>query len=240
MNDRIIKRPPSGGLRYCTTAEFEERIGATSHCVVKIPENGHSIIDHKLYDQIKQSMVQVESSLNRAMHLPPEKVYFDLNEVQTFLKEALEKVYELLLGLHPSMLNQYGLLPVLLWYFESYTAKTNILVNFKNRGLNRNFALEISNTAFNIVKEALDNIACNSTDAEVTVQIWVEKEVLNIWVENYRISSVLTTAPIASGNIKSIEEQVRVLGGKLVIDSSSGSDTRLMVELLISGLERDQ
>ena len=230
MNERVIKRPPSGGIRYSTTSEIEERIRGTSHCVVKIPEYKHSIIDHNLYDEIKQSLDQVELSLNRAMHLPSEKAYFDLNEMQTLLKRALENVYELLLGLHPSILNQYGLLPVLLWYFESYTAKTNILVNFKHRGLNRNFTLEISNAAFHIIRESLNNISGNSTDKEVTVQIWVEKEVLNIWVENYRISSVHTMASATSEDNKSIEDQVRVLGGKLVLDSS-GFDARLTVEL---------
>jgi len=130
------------------------------------------------------------------------------------------------------MLKQYGLLPVLLWYIESYMAKTDILVNFKHHGLNRNFTADITNAAFNIVKEALDNISCNSNNTEVTVQIWIEKELLNIWIDNYDVSSLTSTPP---GNIKSIEEQVPALGGKLVIDSSSGSGTRLVVELPLLG-----
>lgn len=231
MNDHITKHPPRGGIRYSTTAELAERIGALYPCLVKIHENGHSTIAKNLYDQIKQSLGQVELSLNKAMYLPSEKAYFYLNEVQTRLKEVLEQIYELSVSQYPSILNQFGLLPILLWYFESYTAKTNILVNFKHHNLMQNFTSEISNAVYHIVKEALENISCNTTEHEVTVQIWVEKKVLNIWIENYHISSVPTKTSITSANIKSIEEQVRVLGGKLVIDSSSGSATRLMVEL---------
>lgn len=238
MNDRITKHPPSG-VRYNTTDELEERIRATSHYMMKIRENGHSTIAPQLYDRIKQSLAQVELSLNRAMQLPSEKAYFDLNEAQSLLKEVLDQLYEFSFGLHPNILNQFGLLPVLLWHFESYTTKTNILVNFKHHNLNRNFTPEISNAAYHIVNEALNNISCNATDDEATVQIWVEKEVLNIWIGNYHISSVPAKASVTSANIKSIEEQVCALGGKLVIDSSSGPATHLMVELPLSGNPRD-
>jgi len=47
MSDSTIKRPPSGGVRYSTTAELQERIQAISQCTVKVPEDGRSIIDHK-------------------------------------------------------------------------------------------------------------------------------------------------------------------------------------------------
>ena len=231
MNEHITKHPPKGGIRYSTSAELAERIGATYPCIVKIPENGHSTIAKSLYDEIKQSLGQVELSLNRAIYLPSEKAHLYLNEVQARLKEVLEQIYELSLSQYPSIINQFGLLPVLLWYFESYTAKTNILVNFKHHNLMQSFTSEVSNAVYHIVKEALENISCNTTEHEVTVQIWVEKKVLHIWIENYHVSSVPDTASITSANIKNIEEQVRVLGGKLVIDSSSGSATRLMVEL---------
>lgn len=239
MDGRLVKHPPRGGVRYSTTVEIQERLRTTSNCMVKIPGNGHSVIDHKLYDQIKQSLFQAELSLNRAIRLPSEKAYFYLNVVQTILKEVLEQVYELLLSLHPSILNQFGLLALLLWYFESYTTKTNILVNFKHHGLTRDFTSEISNAAFRIVKEALDDISCNSSGTEVTVQIWIEKEVIHIWIENYRISSVPAKASLTSANIKSIEEQARALGGKVVIDSSSEPIERLIVELPLLEHSRD-
>jgi len=232
MNDRIIKRPPSGGVRYSKTAELTERIRAHSLCVVKVQENGNNAIARETYDKIKKSLFQIELSLNRAVQLPSEKAYFYLNEVQALIKEVSEQVYEILLGLHPNLLNQFGLLPVLLWYFESYNTKTNILVNFKHHGLTRKFTPEISSAAFYIVKEALDHISRSATGDEVTVQIWVETEVLNIRIENYHMSAVPAMASITwANNMKNIEAQVRVLGGKMVIDSSSGPATRLIVEL---------
>jgi signal transduction histidine kinase len=237
MTYSITKHPPRSGIRYNTTAELAERIGTSYRHVVKTPENGHSTSTspspgaNKLYDPIKQSLVQVKWLLDKAEHLPSEKAYFYLSEVQARLKEVSGQMYELSFGQYPSILDQLGLLPVLLWYFEFYTAKTNILVNFKYHDLMRDFTSEISSTAYHIVKGVLENNSGNTTEGEIEVKIWVEKELLNIWIGNYHMSSAPATASVASANMKSLEEQVRVLGGKLIIDSSSGPATRLTVEL---------
>ena len=231
MDVHTTKRPPAGGIRYNRTAEISERIRVSSPYGVKIQNNGQHTIDSKSYDRIKQSLLQVELLLNRAMQLPPEKAYLDLNELQVLIKEFLEQVHELSLVMQPTILNSLGLLPVLLWYFESYKTKTNIPVNFKHCGLGRNFTPEISNATYHIVKEALANSLSSTTADEVSVQIWVEKEVLNICIGNYHISSAPAAASVTPANVGSIAEQVLALDGKLVIDSSSGSDTRLVVEL---------
>ena len=61
------------------------------------------------------------------------------------------RVADLSFDLRPHMLDDMGLLPALLWYFERYTVQTWIQVNFKHSGLNgRLLAPKISTVAYRV------------------------------------------------------------------------------------------
>jgi len=238
MMNRLIKCPPKGGVRY-TDKELKERLLACSPYGNGRQEEDHWATTREMYDQIHRSLTMAGMSLERATHMPAEKAYFELSEVQAVLKRVIKQVGTLSLNLDPKILDHFRLLPVLTRYFESYMAQTQIRVNFKHQGLSRNLSPEILTAVYYITKEALTDIALQSTGYQVTVRIWVEDEVLNLWIENYNSGSVPYAELDASSGIRGIEEHIRLLGGKLVVDSSTGNGTRLMVELSLADHSRN-
>ncbi len=238
MMNRLVKCPPKGGVRY-TDKELKERLLACSPYVGERQEEERRLTTGEIYNQIHQSLTMAGMSLERATHMPAEKAYFELSEVQAILKRVIRQVGNLSLTLDPQILDHFRLLPVLTRYFESYMNQTHIHVNFKHQGLSRNLSPEILTAAYYIIREALTDIALHSTGHGVTVRIWVEDEVLHLWIENYNSGSVPYKELAASSGIRYIEEHIRLLGGKLVVDSSTGDSTRLMVELSLAAHSRN-
>ena len=139
------------------------------------------------------------------------------------------------LDLRPSMLDDLGLLPAMLWHFERFTAQTNIRVLFKHSGLDKRFIPEVETVAYRIGQEALTNVARHAGINEATVVVTTKQDKLVIQVEDKGVGfdfNAVISAGKAAG-LHGIEERLTLLGGNLTIESSPGAGTRLTAEIPI-------
>jgi signal transduction histidine kinase len=164
----------------------------------------------------------------------PETSQDSLRESQALVGELIGHVRELSLNLRPSILDDLGLLPALLWQFERYTAQTQIQVNFEHAGLEgRRCAPEVETAAYRIVQEALTNVARHAQVDAVQVKVWIEGYMLLVRIEDHGcgFESTLTLVPGASSGLAGMRERATLLGGRLHIESSPGAGTLILAEL---------
>ena len=62
--------------------------------------------------------------------------------------EVVSKARGLSLDLHPSMLDDRGLLPALHWYLKQFTPRSGIKIDFKHSGMDAGYAAEMNTVAF--------------------------------------------------------------------------------------------
>ena len=105
-----------------------------------------------------------------------------LPELRNAIDDALTRVRELSLDLRPGMLDSLGLLPALLWRFETYTRQTGIQVEFHHTGLDQRFAPDMETAAYRIVQEALTNVARHAGVPVVKVQFNGSNEAVRLYV----------------------------------------------------------
>ena len=209
----------------------EERLRLLSHRLVEIQEGERRAIARELHDQTGQALTMLRILLDRAKVVAGKVAYPILDEARAVLLETVEQVREMSLNLRPSMLDDLGLTPTLLWYFDRYTTRTKIRVNFKHTGLSKTLPLEVRIATYRIVQEALSNVARHARTDEVTVNISLIRQRLHLQIEDSGTGFDPVVIMPTSAGISGMEERVHLLGGRIQVDSTPGMGTRLTAEI---------
>jgi signal transduction histidine kinase len=146
------------------------------------------------------------------------------------------RVQNLALDLRPAMLDDFGLVPGLLWLIERFVEQTGVRVDFKQLGLEgRRFGPAIETAAYRIVQEALTNVARHAGVQEATVRVWARSHVLEVAVEDQGKGFDPSSMPSSSSvGLAGMRERAIILNGSLTIETSAGGGTRIAAELPLS------
>lgn len=216
---------------------IEDELRALSRRLVEVQENERRGIARELHDEIGQSLTALKILLAQAGRLPPRDAANSLNEAKSVVTDLMQRVRELSLNLRPSMLDDLGLLPTLLWHFEKFTTQTGIQIKFEHEGLENEsirLASEVNTTAYRIVQEALTNIARHAEVKEAAVNIRFKSDILYLHIEDKRRGFAFTELTAnASAGLSGMRERVNLLEGKLFLDAVPGRGTLILVELPI-------
>jgi signal transduction histidine kinase/PAS domain-containing protein len=212
----------------------QARLQALSQRLVEIQEEERREIALELHDEIGQLLTGLKIKLDAAGDIPPKDLPMHLEGARQLAEELIKKVRNLSLDLRPSMLDDLGLLPALLWHFDRYTSLTGIHVHFVQKGIEgRRFAPTLETTAYRVVQEGLTNVARHARVNEAAVRVLFEDQTLTIQIEDRGVGFTAGEA-LESGHSRGllgIRERVAFAGGSLTIDSVPGWGTLLVVEL---------
>ncbi|MBN1145692.1 MAG: PAS domain S-box protein [Anaerolineales bacterium] len=216
-----------------------QRLQMLSQRLVEIQEAERRRLACELHDEIGSTLTSLNINLDLARRsIKAEqsvlmKAQDQLAQTQEQLKQLMQQVRNLSLDLRPAQLDDLGLLPALLVYFERYTEKTGIQVDFKHSGVDKRFAPEIETTAFRIIQEALTNVARHTGVNAAIARIWANQEFLGLQVEDHGDGFDPQAALIAgvTAGLSGMCERVTSCGGDIEIESKVGQGTTLTVVL---------
>jgi signal transduction histidine kinase len=210
----------------------EERTRALSSRLLNVQEEERRNIARELHDEIGQSLTGLKMLVTQASRSRSGNVNTILNETQDLLTELIRQVREMSLKLRPSMLDDLGLLPTLLWHFDRYTKQTNVQVSFEHSGLENNLEPDVKTAVYRIIQEALTNVARYSGMSEVSVQILADDGLMHLKIEDQgRGFDMAEIVSKASTGIGGMQERVQLLGGTFVIKTRPGEGTFLDIHI---------
>jgi signal transduction histidine kinase len=210
----------------------EKQTRALSSRLLKVQEEERRTIAKELHDQIGQNLTGLKLMLSQVARSPQEKSETILVEAQSILSELIQQVRDISLKLRPSMLDDLGLLPTLLWHFERYTTQTGIIVRFEHKGLERNFHADINTAVFRIVQEALTNVARYAGVREVSVNVQADNVSIALSVKDQGQGfDIVNSQAGTSTGISGMRERAQLLGGKLEIQTGPGNGTLVTAEM---------
>ena len=185
-------------------------------------------IARELHDEIGQRLTGLGLLLS-SQHSSPEQ----LTDAQAIVRDLIARLRTLSLDLRPTILDDLGLLPALVWLFERYTAQTNVSVRFEHRLLDdQRFDPDVEITAYRIIQEALTNVARHAGVNEVTVRLWTDDDTLTVViVDQGRGFDPQRIDTRASSGLTGMQERAALLGGSLTIEAFPGAGTRLTATL---------
>ena len=213
-----------------------EQLQTLSRRLMEVQESERRNIALELHDEIGQVLTGLKLTLEVSTKLPAAELGDTLGRARGLVNELMARVRKMSLDLRPGMLDDLGLLPTLLWHIENYTAQTNVKVDFRHSGLERQrFAPEVETTAYRVVQEALTNVARHAKVPEVTVRVWAHQDTLSIEVaddgQGFELDSVVARG---TSGLTGMRERATLAGGQLQIESRPGAGTRLVAELSIA------
>ncbi len=205
---------------------------SVSSRLLEVQEAERRRLARELHDEIGQLLTGLRLLL-RLNGDSPDALETRLEQARAIVDDLLARVRRFSFDLRPAELDQFGLLPALRTLFERYTAQTGVLVNFERQAVGKRFASEVETGAYRVVQEALTNAARHANVAGVAVRVWTDGNIVHLQIEDRGRGfdpQVALKAPRASGLI-GMRERVRLLGGRLILESSLGSGTTISAEL---------
>ena len=220
-----------------------ERLQILSQRLVEVQENERRYIARELHDEIGQYLTGLKLVLDMATRSPGGDGDDNLNEALALADELMAQVRNLSLDLRPTMLDDLGLVPALLWHCGRYTDQTGVHVDFRHTHLEgRRFRSEVETAAYRIAQEALTNVARHAAVDNVTVRLWVEQDALSVQVIDQGAGFDPDDPLISdtSSGLVGMRERAVLLGGELTIESAPGAGTCLSAKLPLGGTAERQ
>lgn len=213
------------------------RLRTLSHRLVETQEKERRLIAQELHDEVGQSLTMLRLGLRNLVEALPEAERRNPESLCSLADGLLEKVRDLSLNLRPSMLDDLGLLPALLWQIEAFTGKTGVQVNFRHQGIDRRFTRGIETTAYRVVQEALTNIARHAGVREAALTVARHEGTLLLRIEDNGRGFDLPAAAdgATTAGLSGIKERLAMVGGRLEIDSMRGMGACLSAVIPLGG-----
>jgi two-component system, chemotaxis family, CheB/CheR fusion protein len=222
-------------LQVTTTRlrEEQEQLRLMSGMLFHAQEIERRRIAIELHDELGQQLTGLGFLLDNALGSVSSDGNQDLEQARALVRTLLGQVRQIALELRPSMLDDLGLVPTLLWHCENYTAQTQITVNFVHDPLEQRFTPDLETVAYRIIQEALTNVARYAEVPTVFLEIRSDAEALYLRIKDegrgFDLRAVQSALP--STGISSMRERAQLLGGKFSLTTLPGHGTDITVQL---------
>lgn len=223
--------------------DYTQRLRSLSHRLLHVQETERRHIARELHDQVGQLLTGLKLNLEMPQRGNAESAEATLAGALDLINELTNRVRSLSLDLRPSMLDDLGLLPALLWHFDNYTKQAHVRVRFDHDGLDRRMPPDVEITAYRIVQEALTNVARHAGVDEVAVRCSVSQTRLHIQVEDHGkgFDAEAALRSHATSGLPGMRERAALLGGHVTVESKRGAGSCVTCEIpLNSAVNHEQ
>lgn len=235
---RRLEQQREGLLAELTRSQAQ--LQALSERLIEAQESERRSIAHELHDEIGQELTGLNILLEVLQRAAPEKSAARLGQAQETVQQLMRRVGDLSLNLRPPILDDFGLLPALFWFFEQCQARMGLHVDFESSGLQgRRFAASVETSVYRLVQESLTNVARHAGAAEAKVRVLAKNQRLEIIIKDQGTGFDLAAALAGgrAGGLNGMHERLRLLNGSLSIDTRPGGGTKVSASLPAAPLQ---
>ena len=212
-------------------AENEMRL--LSQQLVAAQEEERKKLTRELHDHVGQMLTALRMEIGRAGRARGSaEAGQALGEARRLLDTILRSVRDLVMGLRPSMLDDFGLQPALEWHVREYRRRFNIPVDLTLGGDLDALPDQYRTCVYRIVQEALTNCARHAHATRVEISARYEDNTLELVVADDGVG--LDPSRARGMGLIGIEERVRELHGSFHVGARPQNGTELRVTLPVT------
>jgi signal transduction histidine kinase len=212
--------------------EAEREMRQLSQQLVAAQEEERKKLTRELHDHVGQMLTALRMEISRADRSRAGSDTMTagaLAEAKRLLDTILRSVRDLVMGLRPSMLDDFGLQPALEWHVRDFRRRYNIAVDLRISGDLGTLPDQHRTCVYRIVQEALTNCARHAHAQHVDIRVRYDQHALGLIVED---DGVGLGAEEAHGmGLLGIEERVRELHGRFHVRSRPEGGVELAVSM---------
>ena len=192
-------------------------------------------IAEELHDGLSADLsaikMALENKLDSMMNNTPSRVRIE--DLITRLQTNIEEVRRIMTSLHPSMLDDLGIISTMNWYCREYQ-KTypHIHVELQVSVIESEISAPLKTTIYRICQESLNNVAKHSKASLVILSLQKIDKKIELSIKDNGQGFDLSKKPKRKDfekgfGLDSMRERAEILGGSLSIASSVGSGTTI-------------
>jgi len=210
------------------------RLQTLSHQLVNAQETERRAVARELHDEIGQALTAVQINLQGLERLPAAALVPHLQDSVSTVDHIIQQVRELALTLHPSLLDDLGLVPALRWYIDRQAQHTGFMVQFVAESLPTRLPQDLEIACFRIVQEALTNVLRHAQAHQAQIELSQRDATLHLVIRDDGVGFNVDAAQqrAARGEsmgLLSMQERVLLAGGELEVISAPRRGTEIRV-----------
>jgi PAS domain S-box-containing protein len=222
----------------------EEELRRLSGQLLRLQDEERRSIARDLHDSTGQDLVALATTLSQLRASIPSssrKLRRLTSQCQGLADQCVREVRTLSYLLHPPMLDEAGLEDAIRYYAGGFTERTRIEVEFEISPRLGRMKPDVEMALFRVVQESLTNIQRHSGSPQARIRIERDPRMITLEISdkgggipgNLRRQNGKVSFGLGVG-IPSMHERVKLIGGRLDIESSS-SGTAIRVTIPVDG-----
>ncbi|MFO0807629.1 MAG: PAS domain S-box protein [Gemmataceae bacterium] len=192
-------------------------------------------IARELHDDLNQSLALLAVELDVMGQRPAESVAQfaeQVRDVSAHVKQLSSAVHDLSHQLHPSKLEQLGLVAAVRSLCRELTRSYGLPIEFSDHGVPRSIPEDTALCLYRIVQEALRNTVKHSHAHHAEVALEGSAETITLRIVDDGVGFAPESIDRQEGlGLVSMRERLRIVGGEIVIDSRPAGGTRIKVHV---------
>ena len=205
--------------------------------LLRAQEDERRRLAREMHDDVTQrlTMLAIQAGqLEMAVGSSSEDVTSLIVEIRRGLKSLSEDVHDLSRQLHPAILEDLGLVEALVQECTTFSEREAVEVHFESSEVPAKLSFEVSIGLYRIAQEALRNVAKHAETDEVHVSIVGVDGHLELTIEDQGVGFRHdATHPQGGIGLSSMEERARLVGTRLLVNSTKGKGTKISVRVAI-------
>ena len=195
-------------------------------------------IARELHDSLGQNLLLIKNRVQLEMDGTslPADLREQLQNISDITSQAIAEVRQISHDLHPPQLELLGLARALGALIDNTRESGKVAIDWKFDSVDDLFPREAATNVYRIVQESLNNILRHSgaKKARVTLERDVHEVLLKIEDDGCGLKTGKDGGGGKGLGLKNIAERVRMLGGKIKLDSEPDKGTRIEITIPIS------
>lgn len=166
-------------------AETTAVLKRLSTSLVQAQEHEHRTIARELHDEVGQALTAIKVELaiaGRTLNEGPATAALD--EVRHISDQALQTVRDLSQLLHPTVLDDLGLVAAVGHMLEGFSRRSGLATQLEHEGLDERLPDDLTVTVYRIVQEGLTNIVRHADARHVRVRLRQSGDLIVVHVED--------------------------------------------------------
>jgi two-component system CheB/CheR fusion protein len=218
-----------------------DRMRSLAAGLLQAQEDERRRISRELHDDLNQKIALLHVNVER-MEAKAPSGSIALRSYLKLFREAVsdlsDSIRRIAYHLHPSMLDDLGLVVAAQSFCEDFSKSERIEVSFHGSNVPGSLPQDVSLCAFRVIQESLRNIAKHAMSHAAMVTLQGDENLLRLTVRDsgtgFRREDLKSKRGLG---LIGMEERVRLVGGKFAIESRPGEGTRVEVQIPLGSLK---
>jgi signal transduction histidine kinase len=210
--------------------------------LITAQEDERKRVARELHDDIGQALGALSLQAEMMEHFIPadsEDAVEQLQQTRALITDTTERMYDLILALRPSALDDLGLVAALRTHAERSLDGSGITFELNTNGFKKRLSPEMETAMYRVFQEALSNVRRHSEAKHVRIRLSIHEGIFESEVQDdgrgFDPQAVNMDGDNPRGlGLLGIKERVSQCGGQLEIISHPGSGTQIRIRIPLS------